>query len=76
MVVAGFFILNLAAEPLFNSATVWRDRENEIAVHFVYGLTQTPRGTLLAFAEARIGTGQDEGPHHLVFKRSVDRGAS
>lgn len=65
-----------AAAPLRTETTVWADRENEIAVHFVYGLTATRAGTLLAFAEARIGSGHDETPHHLALKRSTDSGAT
>lgn len=66
----------LAAEPLRTETTVWADRENEIAVHFVYGLTATRAGTVLAFAEARIGSGHDDTPHHLALKRSTDFGAT
>lgn len=67
---------SLVAGPLRHETTVWADRENGIAVHFVYGLTATRAGTLLAFAEARIGSGHDDTPHHLALKRSTDLGAT
>ncbi len=66
----------LAAKPVRAETTVWEDRENEMAVHFVYGLTATSNGTLLAFAEARIGSGHDDTPHHLALKRSIDSGVT
>ncbi len=44
--------------------------------HFVYGLTVTDKGSILAFAEARIDKSSDDGAHHLVLKRSTDKGRS
>lgn len=67
-------LTSLRAKPLREETTVWKDRENEMAVHFVYGLTATPGGAILAFSEARIGSGEDETPHHLALKRSTDSG--
>ena len=67
---------SLPAKPLREETTVWEDRENGIAVHFVYGLVATQSGAILAFSEARIGSGDDETPHHLVLKRSIDSGAT
>jgi sialidase-1 len=56
--------------------TVWEANENNIFTHFVYGLTVTVKGTILAFSEARIVNGSDHGAHHIVLKRSVDGGKS
>ena len=72
----GSALPSLAVEPFRAETTVWADRENEIAVHFVYGLTATRAGTVLAFSEARIGSGHDDTPHHLALKRSTDCGAT
>jgi len=55
---------------------VWDKKENGIFAHFVYGLTVTSKGTILAMAEARITDGKDDGAHHLVLKRSIDKGKS
>lgn len=66
----------LRAKPVQQESTVWQDRENGIAVHFVYGLTAARDGAILAFAEARVGSGHDETPHDLVLKRSTDLGAT
>lgn len=60
---------------LFKESTIWTKGENGIPSHFVYGLTLTPKGTLLAFTEARL-TPRDDDPHHLVLKRSTDQGAT
>jgi hypothetical protein len=43
--------------------------------HMVFGLVVSNKGTILAFAEARIHY-SDDGPHDLVLKRSVDGGAA
>jgi sialidase-1 len=56
--------------------TVWKPNENNVFAHFVYGLTVTDKGTILAFSEARIVNGSDDGAHHIVLKRSVDSGKS
>ncbi len=53
---------------------LWRANEDSIHAHFVYGLAVTTRGTILAFAEARIRDGADDGAHHIVMKRSTDGG--
>ncbi len=59
-----------------NRTILWKANEDGVFAHFVYGLTVTQRGTILAFAEARINDGTDEGAHHIVLKRSVDKGDS
>jgi hypothetical protein len=56
--------------------TVWKANDQRIFAHFVYGLTVTTKGTILAFAEARISDGKDDGAHHIVLKRSTDKGNS
>jgi sialidase-1 len=59
--------------PFMNEQVVWWPREDGIGQHFVYGLTVTKKGTVLAFCEGRIKPG-DHTPHHLLLKRSVDSG--
>lgn len=56
--------------------TLWTANEDNILAHFVYGLTVTDKGTILAFAEARITESKDDGAHHIVLKRSTDKGNS
>lgn len=56
--------------------TVWAEKENDMFAHFVYGLTVTGQGSILAFAEARIDKSADDGAHHIVLKRSIDKGRS
>lgn len=55
---------------------VWATHEDNMYAHFVYGLTVTAKGTVLAFAEARIAEAADDGAHHIVMKRSTDSGVS
>jgi|GEM_PF-1681722 len=67
---------SLKAQDLFEQTVVWKQNENGIFTYFVYGLVATRKGTILAFAEARIDEGGDDGPHHIVMKRSLDGGRS
>jgi Neuraminidase (sialidase) len=66
----------LNAQELLQKTTVWEQGENNTFAHFVYGLCATSKGTILAFAEARIINGADDGAHHIVLKRSTDQGIS
>ena len=63
-------------QDTLTKTTVWKANENNIFTHFVYGLTVTVKGTILAFSEARIANGSDHGAHHIVLKRSTDSGGS
>ncbi len=60
-------------KPLFEEVTVWQRNEENAWPYHVYGLVQSKKGTLLAFAEGRVGPWDNE-PHHLVLKRSHDGG--
>lgn len=51
---------------------IWKQGQDGIFAYFVYGLTVTQQGTVLAFAEARIDDGKDDGAHHIVMWRSTD----
>ncbi len=80
LVVSALFSRGLpaadVAPPLFEELVVWKKHEQAIGSYFVYGLTVTPRGTVLAFAEARLPSQDppDTEPHHLALKRSHDGG--
>ncbi len=52
---------------------VFQVGDDGMAVFHVFGLTTTPAGTVLAFAEARIGV-RDADPHHIAVRRSLDGG--
>jgi sialidase-1 len=67
---------NADIQEKIHKTTVWAEKENKMFAHFVYGLTVTDKGTILAFAEARIDTSADDGAHHIVLKRSTDEGNS
>ncbi len=55
---------------------VWKQGDDGIFAFFVYGLTVTQKGSILVFAEARISSSADDGPHHIVMRRSTDKGKS
>ncbi|MFC6100276.1 sialidase family protein [Olivibacter domesticus] len=63
-------------EQKVHKTIVWKERENGLFAHFVYGLTVTDKGSILAFAEARVENSLDDGAHHIVLKRSIDKGRS
>jgi sialidase-1 len=69
--VCGF---TFAAEPFFEESDIWRHNKEGDGNYQVFGLVQSTKGTLLAFAEGRVGGGRDADPHHLVMKRSTDGG--
>jgi Neuraminidase (sialidase) len=61
---------------VLSKTPVWKQGEQGIFAYFVYGLTVTQKGTILAFAEARIASRADDEPHHIVMRRSTDNGNS
>ena len=61
------------AAPFFEETVLWAKQDEGIARYHVFGLVRSVRGTLLAFAEARLKRG-DHDPHHLVVRRSRDGG--
>lgn len=64
----------LHAQTAFTESEVWSaGADTGIAEHFVFGLTVAKNGVVLAFSEGRIRPG-DAAPHHIVLKRSLDKG--
>jgi len=57
----------------FEEHILWQNKEENVPRYHVYGLVQSTKGMLLAFAEGRV-KGADADPHHLVLKRSRDGG--
>ncbi|WP_316785065.1 sialidase family protein [Pedobacter frigiditerrae] len=83
LVLSFFFFINHSfksrineKETLLHKTTVWEEKEDSIFAYFVYGLHVTSKSSILAFAEARITTGADDSAHHIVMKRSTDKGVS
>lgn len=62
-------------QPEFNRSIVWEPKGTEIEGYRIPGIVITAKGTVLAFAEARVDY-RDETPNHLVMKRSIDGGKS
>ena len=53
---------------------LWSRGDNGWVDFRVHAVDVTPRGTVLAFSEARVGTSDDAGPKDLVLRRSTDGG--
>ncbi len=71
-----FLSLSILAQGFFTEGVIWPlNVDTAIKEHFVYGLAVAKDGTILAFSEGRILTG-DSQPHHIVLKRSRDNGKS
>ncbi|MCC2686609.1 MAG: exo-alpha-sialidase [Paenibacillaceae bacterium] len=66
---------NSLSVAVMNQSVVWEPEEGDVMTHMVFGLAVTARGTICAFAEARIYY-SDDGAHNLVLKRSIDGGLS
>jgi len=64
-----------SVERLFHESLVWAANEAGLKAHHVFGLCRSKKGTVLAFCEGRIEP-DDLDPHHVLLKRSTDRGAT
>jgi sialidase-1 len=65
-----------AASPLLEKAEVFPPGFNGIARHRIPGVVVTPRGTVLAYCEARKNGGSDWGEIEVHLRRSTDGGKS
>jgi sialidase-1 len=65
-----------APQPLGQSEVVWSAGDDGVHTYRIPALLVAANGDLLAFAEARQGSGGDSGDIDLVMKRSVDGGRS
>ena len=59
----------------FTKVIVWDAGEGDVEGFRIPGITVSSKGTVLAFAEARIDI-HDETPNHIYLKRSTDGGLS
>lgn len=67
------FSCSSASSPEFATHVVWNTNELGVEGFRIPGIVVTSKGTVLAFAEARVDYG-DQTPNHLVVKRSTDGG--
>jgi len=61
-------------QPLFDSTVVFEPQEGVYASIRIPALIITTKGTLLAFAEGRVGTASDWSEMDLLLRRSTDDG--
>ncbi|MDW5324442.1 sialidase family protein [Plantactinospora sp. KLBMP9567] len=59
---------------ILDPTTLWSRGENGWVDFRVHAVDVTPKGTVLAFSEARFGSSADDGPKDLVLRRSTDGG--
>lgn len=64
-----------AAEPLFESVTLFHSESGKYGLYRIPGIIVTPKGTVLAYAEARRHRG-DWDDIDLVLRRSTDGGTT
>jgi len=63
-----------AAEPLFEKVPVFPPGLNQVARYRIPGLVVTPKGTVLAYSEARRNNSSDWGEIEIHLRRSTDGG--
>ena len=61
-------------KPFFDKIDVFTARTHGFYTYRIPTLVYTQKGTLLAFAEARIGNTSDWAGMSLVMSRSLDKG--
>ena len=64
----------LRAAPMLETAEVFPTKMAGIALYRIPGLVVTPKGTVLAYCEARRNTGADWGEIEVHLRRSTDGG--
>ncbi len=64
----------IAAEPLFEKSEVFPPGMNGIARYRIPGIVVTPKGTVLAYSEARKNGRDDWGEIEIHLRRSTDGG--
>jgi sugar lactone lactonase YvrE len=65
---------SLAADPLLEKTDLFIAREAGYELYRIPGIVVTPRGTVLAYCEARKSAGSDWGPIDILLRRSPDQG--
>ncbi|MCW3110018.1 MAG: exo-alpha-sialidase [Segetibacter sp.] len=61
-------------QPLFDSTIVFEPKDGEYASTRIPALVSTPKGTLLAFCEGRVGTASDWAEMDMLMRRSTNGG--
>jgi sialidase-1 len=63
-----------AAEPLFEQSNLFQAHQDDVAIFRIPGIVITPKGTVLAYCEARRNSAADWGEIEVHLRRSVDGG--
>jgi SSS family transporter len=69
------FSCSTGKEVELTKSIVWDKGEGNVEGYRIPGIVVSPKGTVLAFVEARIDY-HDQTPNHIVLKRSMDGGIS
>jgi sialidase-1 len=64
----------LTAEPLLDKTDLFTSGEDGYALYRIPGIVVTPKGTVLAYCEARKNPGGDWGQIDVMLRRSTDGG--
>ena len=76
--IRSLFLLLVAtiasAEPLLEKVDVFPANTNGIARYRIPGIVVTPKGTVLAYSEARRNSSSDWGEIEIHLRRSTDGG--
>jgi hypothetical protein len=73
--LAALLLGQLSALHAQESSTRLAADEAGLKAHHIFALCRSEKGTVLAFCEGRIEP-DDLDPHHVLLKRSTDRGAT
>src|SRR5687768_3937989 len=72
--IFGIAIILFACFPAWAQVTVYESGTEGYRSFRIPGIVKLPDGTLLAFAEGRVGDANDFGDIDIVLKKSTDKG--
>ena len=67
-------ILFIASEPYFEKSVLFEEQADGYTLYRIPGIVVTPKGTVLAYCEARKFSVADRGEIEILLRRSIDGG--